>query len=171
VLKVVEATPSRLVLKDQRQGNAVLTGVFTVFSLFSLTVIFTQGIETILAPTESESYIARGLSYLSFLVAVGAFAAVGMMATLHSLRGTTCIFDKADGTLTIERMRLFRLERQHRPIYGVSHLDVEQNDLARAYGLFIVLRSGERIPLAAVPIMDGERIEALRRQIRSFLRG
>ncbi len=171
MLKIVEQTPTRLVMKDQNKTMALLAGISAILSAVSLVSLVIQGAERIFTPIAGEANLARIIAFLIFILACAAFFCLGLWAAVHFSRGTTCILDKAAGTLTLETMHLFRMKRDDRPIYGLSHVDVETNEQARAYGVFLVLRSGEKIPIAAVSMLDKEDLESLLTQIRQFLRG
>lgn len=171
MLQIIHETPDVLILKDQRINAGLLSLMFTTFSLIALMLILSQGIDLILHPSSAGSQIARVLTYAVFVLILALCVGLGALTTLYLLVGTTCTFDKLAGTLTVERMNLLRRERDERPIYGFSHLDVEANANERLYGVFVVLRSGERIPLAVVSVFDQDLLDALMRRVRQFLRG
>jgi hypothetical protein len=50
-------------------------------------------------------------------------------------------------------------------------LDVEKNERAGLYGVYLLLRSGERIPLGALPESEAEIVDQIVRTARTFLRG
>lgn len=170
MLRIIVETPTVLVIKNQRNGGALLTAVFTVFSLLALEILVSQGVQVVIQPASGGAPIARVLSYAIFVLALSGCVGVGALTTLYLIVGTTCTFDKMAETLAIERMNLLRREREERPIYGFSHLDVETNAESRVYGVFVVLRSGERIPLAVVSYFDQAALEALLLRVRLFLR-
>jgi uncharacterized membrane protein (DUF485 family) len=171
MLRIVEQTPTRLVLKDQHQVMAVLAGISAFLSAVSLVTLITQGTSRIFTPIAGEANLARIVAFLIFMLACAIFFCLGIWAAVHFSRGTTCILDKNEGTLTLETLHLFRMKRHDRPIYGLSHVDAETNAHARAYGVFLVLRSGEKIPLAAISMLEQDALESLLKQIRGFLRG
>jgi hypothetical protein len=95
---------------------------------------------------------------------------IGVFATLNFGRGVTCVFDKSTGEMTLAKMKVFRRQQTTHSIYGISHFDVETNTDVRAYGVFMILRSGESIPIASFSFLDREPMEALLSRVRGFLR-
>jgi L-cystine uptake protein TcyP (sodium:dicarboxylate symporter family) len=172
MLKITEHTSTRLVLKDQRIVGALLAGLFTLFSLIALLLLVIQGIEIFSWRLENDGRLnaIQVMTFGMFVVFGMVFVILGLLTTLGFGLGVTFTLDKTDEVMQLRRMRLFRLHHETHSIYGISHLDVETNTDLQAYGLFLVLRSGERIPLAAISMLDQEHMERLVKQVRAFLR-
>ena len=172
MLKIAEHTPHRLVLKDQRALGAALAGLFTLFSLIALFLLVIQGVEIFSWRLENEGRlnVLQVLTFGLFVLFGAAFVVIGILTTLGFAQGVTFTLDKREEVMHLRRMRFFRLQQETRSIYGISHVEVETNTDLRAYGLFLVLRSGERLPLAAMSMLDQEHMEHLVKQVRTFLR-
>jgi hypothetical protein len=56
-------------------------------------------------------------------------------------------------------------------IYAISHVETTQNTEMNAYGVFLVMKSGEHIPLASFYKVDEASMKAVINEIRTFLRG
>lgn len=172
MLKVTENTATKLVLKDQNQLGGLIAGVFTVFSGISVLLTIAQGIEAFTLRLQNEGHLAplQVATFLMFVAFGMAFTAILTATTFHFGRGVIFILDKTNEVMSLQRMGLFRMKHITHSIYGISHVDVEQNTDVQAYGLWLVLRSGERIPLGAISMLDEDHMETLLKQIRSFLR-
>jgi len=95
---------------------------------------------------------------------------IGMGGGLALAQGTRCIFDRSDETLIIERAPFRHSKAQSCSIYSVSHMAVTHNDEMNIVGLFLVLRSGEQIPLATLPPHDKPLAQHIAHEVRQFLR-
>lgn len=172
MLKIVEHTPNRLVLQDRHTGAVAFAGCFTLVSALSLVMLGVQGVDSLILHDDQRDLLAiRLIGFGVFLLIGAGFLMMAVGALLHFWHGITCVFDKDAEVMTLHNMKLFRRDVQSWPIYGVSHLDAEFNADIRVYGLFVVLRSGERIPIATVPMIDEAHAQELKRQVRGFLRG
>lgn len=170
MLQIIDQTPSRVILQDRRPYTAFVAAVFTLISIVSLLLTLWQGAQAIILRAQSENIILRLLG-LGVFTGLGAlFIVGGVFITVNISRGITCILDKQTGTLSLVSMGFLRNQRIQHSLYGVAHLDVETNTETRAYGLFFVLRSGERIPLAAFAFIDHDHMETVVAQVRAFLR-
>ncbi|MBC8100192.1 MAG: hypothetical protein H7Y11_12170, partial [Armatimonadetes bacterium] len=105
-----------------------------------------------------------------FLALGVGFTLVGGVALLGAGYGVRITFDKLSETVTLEKMLLLRSQTRQHAIYGVSHVHIETNPEIKLYGLFLQLRSGERIPIGTLPEEDVETVDAIRRTVSSFLR-
>lgn len=169
MLQIVQQTPQRLVLQDRQPAAQVASWVFLIVSIGALALFAMQALESLSRAESLEPIRLLGVSV--FLLLGLGFVAIGLLAVANFTGGVTCILDRQAGTVTIQRVDFFRRSEFSHAIYSVSHLDVETNADVQAYGLFIVLRSGERLPLAAFPLVEQAHVEQLRRQMRDFLRG
>lgn len=169
MLQVIEQTPTRLVLKDQRFVSGVVAGIFTALSVGSLLMIAYQGVESLFM-VQRDLIGWRIFGFALFLAFGVAFTLLGVMAYQHFMKGITLILDKNTETMYLQSVNIFRLKETTRSIYGVSHIEVETDDRMRVYALFVVLRSGEKLPLAAMSTVDEEHMEHVVSVIRGFLR-
>lgn len=170
MLQIIEHTPTRLVLRDRRPSVALVAALFTGISTVTLIVLGAQGIQRLFIDGTADLTVLRALTLVIFMGGGAALVLMGIAATLSFNQGITCVFDREAESLTISRVDIFRTVQHSYPIYGVARIDVETNDEVRAYGLFIVLHSGERVPLAAIPMIDREHMEHIVAELRAFLR-
>jgi hypothetical protein len=151
MLRIIEHTPTRLVLRDDRRIQRAAAFLFTALSALSVTLLLLQ------------AYQRTSPALAMFVLIEVGFVTLGLFMLTHRV---TVILDKGVETVTIHR----RSTTIRQSIYGVSGLSVETNDEASLYGVYLVLRSGERIPLASLPQHDREHVEAMVRTVRAFLR-
>ena len=164
-MQLIEQGPERLILRQTHYILALSLLCFTAFSVIFFINMLIQG------PRYFSSMNAfQLLSYILWLGFALALIYLGSTALRQAAQGRRCTFDKTLETVTIIRPRLLRAQVMEYSIYGVSHVDVEHNAELRAYALFLVLRSGLRIPLASVPAHDHEAVRQVSQQIRFFLR-
>jgi hypothetical protein len=169
MLRIVQHTPERLVLQDRQPAAQVAAWMFLIVSVGAVASFGLQALEAMGRTDSVEPARLFGVALFA-LLGLG-FVALGLLAVANFAGGVTCTLDRAAGTITIERVDFLRRSAFSHAIYSVSHLDVQTNADVQAYGLFVVLRSGERVPLAAIPIIEQAHVEQLRRQVREFLRG
>lgn len=165
-MQIVEQTEQRLVLRQRRLGMALVMSLFSVMSLFTLLNMLVQGVR--------RWGTFDGWRWISWIVWLGfllLLLAVGIVAAITMWHGVTCAFDREQGTATVRKTNGFRAARQTLPIYSVSHLDIEQNLEVRVFGIFLVLRSGERIALVTIPPHDEETMRSHARTVKNFLLG
>ncbi|MCU0499660.1 MAG: hypothetical protein MUF87_20100 [Anaerolineae bacterium] len=165
MLEITESTPRRLVLVQTRPTLTFLAVVFTGFSGCSLILILVQSVQIALADPQV-------LGEISWVISVGTFWLIGVGLVIFGVigcwqiaQGVRLTFDKDAESVVLQRAR----RQNHHSIYGVLRLEAERNELARAYGLFLVLRSGERIAITAVPEGDRDQLEHLLQTVRHFL--
>jgi hypothetical protein len=170
VLEVVEKTPRQLILRDQRPTAGLIAIVFTfinlaalVMMLFQLVVMFPDRI------TESDG--ALWLLGMGVFISLSIFfMGMGIMATIQFWVGTACILDKDAETLTLQQIDFFRTQTEQHSIYGISHVEIDTNEEVHAYGVFIVLRSGKRLPVASYHQHDKDVMQTTVNYLRQFLR-
>lgn len=165
-MRIVEESDTRLVLRQQRRGMSVALGIFTILSAFLVFNLIVQGLQRFDAMNLLEVY-----NWLIFILLSALIAAFGALVWARIGRGTQCIFDREQETVTIEQARLFGRRQRVETIFAISHLELTRNDEVRVIGLFLVLRSSERIALATLPHFDEDHAENLARHVRAFLRG
>ncbi|MBZ0294832.1 MAG: hypothetical protein K8L99_19875 [Anaerolineae bacterium] len=169
MLRIIEQTPDHLILKDR---SPVIGSGLALFVLFSLVLM-------VLMPAHNMILIALNggmnppLQVLSLVIvlAVGClFVYLGLPVALALLRGTTCTFDRASATVRLTRLRRLRQITLSYSLYGISHLRVETNPETHSYALYLMLRSGESVLLAAASSYDQAVIEEVQKRVRDFLR-
>lgn len=164
-MKITEQTTTRLVIQYQRRVMAWVLALFTILSLFFLLNTLYEGITALDRLRGWQWY-----GWITWLIFALAMLILGAIGWSNAGQGMTLIFDKQDETLRIRRPKVIRVDEQAYSIYAVSHMDIEGNDEFRVYGVFLVLRSGERIALATVPVYDEAHVRELSKQVLAFLR-
>ncbi|HEX2622201.1 MAG TPA: hypothetical protein VHL11_18715 [Phototrophicaceae bacterium] len=170
MLRIIEHTPTRLVLQDNRGGLRVLAVIFTSLSMFSLISLLLQSYQRLNRQQDDNLLNLRIAALLMFVTVSVGLVGFGVFAVFNLSRGVIFILDRTQETaILISAHRLRRVSHQY-SIYAISHLQVETSPELRAYGLFLVLRSGEKIPLATFPEHEQDYLEQLIRTIHAFLR-
>lgn len=165
-MKIIEDTSQRLVIRFQRGLMAVAIAGFTILSVLVVINLVIQGTSMLLLRYEGWRVLTLFVWTLVGLVMI----ALGVVSWSNVGRGITCTFDKVKETVTIRQPHWFRMEEVTHSIYSVSHVDLLENSETRSFGIFMVLRSGERIALATVPIFEEAEVRGLVNHVRSFLR-
>lgn len=172
MLRITEKTPTRLVLRDQRKIGAFVAGIFTTLACIAVLLVIVQGIESFGLDLQDTGEL-NPLQVFTFAMFVSFglfFVGVGAMTVVNFGRGMTFVLDKAEEVMRLQRVGIFKMRYTTHSIYSISHIDIDTNTDVRAYGLFLVLRSGERIPLTSIPMIDEDHMEDTVKQVRQFLR-
>lgn len=169
MLQITEESPVRLVLQDRRPRAAAAALLVAGVSALMVVSLSIQGIQRF-SGVAVDYPLVRGLGLVIFLLLGAGLALIGGLAALSFAYGTSCIFDRERESFVLRRMNVFRPQEIRHSLYGVARIDVEINDEVRAYGLFVVLRSGERIPLTAISMLDEAHMQHVVAQMRAFLR-
>lgn len=164
-MKILEHDAEQLVIRYRRDVMAWTLAIFTILSLLMVVNVLAGGV--------TQWPRLNPLERIAWLVwsGVAVVCAGGGLLLWNTARwGVTCAFDRTSETCTITRaLRLQRIA-QRESIYAISHLATEYNDEIKMVGIFVVLRSGERIPLAVVPPHDEAEAYQIVRTARDFLR-
>lgn len=165
-MDVITANPHQLVIRHRRLEMALVLAIFTLLSGLMVINLLLGGIQQwhTLNPLER---IAWAVWFVVALVCTGG----GTLLWNSARHGITCTFNRTDESCIIRRARRLRVEETHHAIYSVSHIATEHNTEMQMLGLFIVLRSGERIPLATVPEQEADYARDVVARARAFLRG
>lgn len=164
-MHILEQTAERLVIRYRRDVMAWGLAIFTVLSVLMVFNVIVGGIIQWprLNPLERIAWLAWALVSL---VCTGG----GLLLWNTAWRGVVCTLDRQRETCTIRKAhRLGICEKQH-AIYAVSHLATERNDEIDMLGVFVVLRNGERIPLAVAGPHDESEAYQIVQTARTFLR-
>jgi len=159
-----------MVLEDKQQSAGVVAALFTAFSAISVLLLIYNTVITLILGQPKDLMAWRYFGVSIFLLMMIGFVVVGALITVQFLRGVTLTIDKHAEEVTLQQPHFFRLVLTRYPIYGVARLDVETNAELRSHGLILVMRSGERVPIAAYPVIDQEPMERVVEQIRAYLR-
>jgi len=170
MLKIIEHTDNRMVVEDRRLAAGFVAGLFTAVSAFSVLNLAYNTVNTLVLGQPKDLIIWRYFGVSIFLLMMVGFVVVGSLVTIHFLRGITIVIDKHSEEITLKQPHFFRKVLTRYSIYGVARLDVETNQEMRSHGVILVLRSGERVPIAAYADIDAEPMETVIQQIRAFLR-
>ena len=170
MLYITEQSQTKLILQDRRLFMTLLGGCFTLMSVSVLVLIIIQGEETFTNQMQRDLVPIRIANLAVFLILGMCMVGLGVFITLNFGRGVTCVFNKDTGEMVLDKTKVFRREKVTHSIYGISHFDIEENTDLRAYGVFMILRSGERIPITSFSVLDREHMESLLNRVRGFLR-
>jgi len=163
-MHISEQTDTHLMLRQRRLGMGLVMAVFSALCGLTLINVLLQGIQRFAFFTGWEFFTwIIWLGFLALLLAIGILSASTM------LHGVSLELDREHEIATIRRVRFLRMQQQTYPIYSVSHLATEENPEVRVIGLFLMMRSGERIALATVPAYDQEAMQRIVRTVKSFL--
>ncbi len=165
MLVVAEQSPIRLIIHEDRRWWRAVAAVFAVLSLLVLLATAAQGWHRYLAP-EGLS-VGQMVTLALFMGVEMALVAVAISAALY--QGMRVVFDRSREDVCVVRMQGLRMVERRLSLYGVSHVRVEKSPEHRAVALFLVLRSGEALALAALPAHEEEQAQSLARTIRVFL--
>jgi hypothetical protein len=165
-MDIFEQSSQRLILGQRRVLMALVMTVYALLSLiFLLNGLLLQGVPRL--------YLLNPFELLAWffwvLLAFGS-TAIGVYIALSLWRGVTVTFDRADGTFCVRRSQGWRPAETHGSLYAIKRLALEENETARVIGLFLELRSGERLPLATIPSYATDSAQDLARTVREFLR-
>ncbi len=170
MLEIIEKTPRRIILRDQRPTAGLIAVVFTFLSLAGLIMLVFQMV-TLFSDRILRFDGAAWMSGMIVFIALGVgFVALGVMASLHFWIGVACVLDKDSEAFILQRVDFFRTKTEEHSIYGISRVDVDENAEVHAFGVFIVLRSGQRIPVASYHQQDEDVMRATVGHLREFLR-
>ena len=169
MLRIIHSSPTHLILKDSRHWGTFFASLFTLISMMAL-LIFTSQI----ASTLHIRYERDGLLWMMVMVIfwglIGGLVILGALATRHLSYGIHCEFDRHHETLVIRRIGIFRPVEIRHSIYAVAHVDTQHNPEIGMYGLFLVMKNGDRTPLASFYMVDEAEMKAVINEIRTFLR-
>lgn len=170
MLKIAESSPTRLILTDKRHVASILALMFTLISAGAW-VIFVAQIATIMHSRYERDGMLWVMVMLIFFLLISSLVILGAIATRHLSYGIRCEFDRTTQTLTIHHIGIFRPVRTEYSIYAISHLETPHNQEIDMYGVFLVLKHGEKIALAAYYAVDEMEMQRVTNEIRTFLRG
>lgn len=169
MVEVIEHTPTRLVVRDQRRTAGILAAVFTALSGLSVVILTGQAIESLIWAEQRDFLVVRWFGFALFISFFVAFIAIGVMAYQHFMKGMTLILDKDDETMKLRMADVFRMKDITKPIYGISHVTVRNDERMRVYAIFIVLRTGDEFPIATLASVDEDQMKKVVAEMRSFL--
>lgn len=164
-MEIIESTSQKLVIRFRRGLMAVVVAIFTILSIFVVLNLLVQGVMML-----SQRYETwRVIALISWMALGLSMVGLGVTSWLNLARGATCTFDKVQEIVTIRQPRLFRMSEVTHSIYSVSHLDLLKNEETKSFAILLVLRSGERIPLATMSIYEEANLRGLIHEVRGFL--
>ncbi|MDX2077185.1 MAG: hypothetical protein SFZ02_12190 [bacterium] len=170
MLKIVESSPTRLVLKDQRGWATLFAWLFTLISAGAWLFFVAQ-----IIPIIESSYARDGMLWVMVVVIffslISALVVLGVLVTRHFGYGIHCHFDRTAETITLEHIGIFHPVKKEYSIYAIGHVDTEHNTEIGVYGVFLVMKNGERLPLASFYEVDEAEMKTVINEIRTFIRG
>lgn len=170
MLKIAESSPTRLILKDQRRWATLFALIFTLISIGAL-LIFISQIATIIESRYERDGMLWVMVTLIFFLLISSLVVIGAIASRHLSYGIHCDFDRTAEILTLRHIGIFRPIETQYSIYAISHLETIQNHEIGMYGVFLVLKNGDKIPLASYYAVDEAEMKSVINEIRTFLRG
>jgi hypothetical protein len=170
MLQVIEQTPDHLILRDQRPSAGIVAVIFTVLSFSATALLAAQFIAIYTDRITRFDGLLWLVGMSVFLALCTGFTVLGVLASRHFLIGPACLIDRDSESIVIERIGLMRRHQETYSLYGVSHIDIQHNDEVHAFGVFLVLKSHQRVPVASFHDQDEDAMRALVADIRAFLR-
>ncbi|MEL6405979.1 MAG: hypothetical protein AAFR81_16535 [Chloroflexota bacterium] len=163
-MQIIEHTADKLVIRHRRIEMAGVMVLFTIMSVFFLINTVLQGV-----PRLGILNAGQVLSWVVWLVFAGGLTLLGIMMSNTAGRGTQCTFDREAEIFCLQKPNLLSADSIEASIYSVSHVMIERNEEAKALGVYLVLRSGEKRVLASVPLHDSEDAHQVAKTVREFL--
>lgn len=163
-MKLSEQTANRLVIQHNRPAMALVLGLFVLMSTAMEMGLIFQGVARLRFLN-----VMQAVSWLVWIALALLFIVVGAMAFFRAWRGMVLEFDRTNESVSLNRPQLLKHAPRTWSIYSVSHIHIERNDEVKVFGLFLVLRSSERIPLATVPLYDEDTARRIAKDVRQFL--
>lgn len=171
LLQIVVNEPERLVLHNRSYLMGGMLGFGAGLSVFTVIGVAVWGAFNLTAQTPLPTYYWLRMLLLLIVFVMGcAFAWVVATTAMNLWRGTRCAFDRAAESVTVTRANGWRTEIHAHSIYGVSHALLEPNVELRSLALYLVLRSGQRIPLGTFSAFEQDAAERAVRNVKAFLR-
>ncbi|MFQ3646010.1 MAG: hypothetical protein SNJ54_09350 [Anaerolineae bacterium] len=163
-MRLLEQTPTRLTLGQNRPVLAL-----SMVAMLGLSVLL---LFNLLWQTAQRGELFTPAQWVGLVIWAG--LALGLIAfsawTLNvGLRGTRLIFDRDTQTVTLRRPFRLGLREQRFSIYAVSGLELIHNAELKIYALVLILRSGEKLPLATGSPYAEEQLRRLVKLVREFL--
>lgn len=160
-MTITEQTENRLIVEHHRFGTLGIVLLFTVMSIGMFIFLLMQGLPRVAGFTLWQ-WIGWGVWLGVALLLIGA----GVALSTRTRFGTQYVFDRHAGTLEINSLR----QQTKHSIYSIASAEVQFNPDVRVYGIFLVLRSGERLALGTLPPYDEQTAYTLAHQVTRFLK-
>jgi hypothetical protein len=163
-MRLLEHTPTRLTLGLNRPVLAAAMAIMLLLSVLLLVNLTVQ--------TAQRADLFTGAQWVGYFTWAGlALGLVGVSAwTLNAgLRGVRLTFDRSTQTVTLRRAYRMGLREQVFPIFAVSGLEVTHHHELKLFALVMLLRSGEKVPLATGSPYAEADLRALVKIVRDFL--
>lgn len=163
-MRLLEHTPTRLTLGQRRPLLAMATLV-----MLGLSVLFLLNLTI---HTAQRADLFTGAQWVGYVIWAGlALGLIGFSVwTLNvGLRGTRLTLDRESQTATLCRPHRLGLRVQEFAIFAVSGLELAYNAELNLYALVLILRSGEKVPLAAASPYAEADLRRLVKLVRDFL--
>lgn len=163
-MRLIEQTPTRLVLAQQRPLLAVMMLVFVGLCVGMLGSLVWQTTQ-LMADFSSAQWLAIATWGL---LGIGLLAlAVWMLAS--AFYGNRLTLDRDSQRVTLRCARRLGQHTQEFAIFAISGLAVSHNADLNVFALMLVLRSGQQVALATVSPFAEQELHTLTRQVREFL--
>ena len=166
MLHVTEHTPQRLVLQARSYTMLAVMLVFTIFSA-SLPFLWLAA-----KPGPFLSWQWGGFQTVSLVLWMGialVFVLMGVSLCVTLAQGTRLVFDRTGAEVSLCRAKGFRAHCQTYSFYAVRTVMHQHNAEIKVHGLYLVMKSGERVVLGTLPEYETEAVETIERTVRQFL--
>ncbi len=171
-MQTITNAPNKLVVQHRSMFMGSILFVGAVLWVVTVVSVAVWGAVSLSQQQPLPTFYTLRMFMLALVFAMGCFFAwVGAGTALNVWHGVTCAFDRANEQVTITRAAGFGTARQQHSIYGVSHALLEGNDDLRTLAIYLVLRSGQRIPLGTCSEFEKADAERAVQSIRAFLLG
>lgn len=168
-MRIVEQSPRKITLRDQHPIGGLFALLFTLISVLAL-LLFILQIWQMFSERITQHDGALWLVVVLIFVLIGVgFITLGLMGVLQFWLGTVCILDWDAEEITIRSVNFLTPKTERYSIYGISHVQVDHNAELAAYSVWMVFKTGQRIPLTAYPDRERDAVQKLVLVLRQFL--
>lgn len=168
MLRITYQDNSRLVIQDRRVVGGIVAFMCALISVSTAGILVFHIVQDInlLGGVNRERFPTQFVFALVSLVV----CMIGVTLGFNFLQGISLIFDRTRETVQMRSYGFPRPERHELSIYSVVNLIAEFNQDIKVYGVFLVTRHGERLPVATLPPFAQEQVETILYTVRQFLR-
>lgn len=168
-MQIVEQSPKKIILRDRHPIGGLFALLFTLISTVALTLFIVQ-ISRMFNERIVQHDGALWLLVVLVFATIGiSFITLGVMGILQFWVGTACVLDRDTEEVTLQSIDFLKPKTERYSIYGISHVQVEHNDEREAYSVWMVFKTGRRIPLTVYPDAQRDELQKLVLQLRQFL--
>jgi hypothetical protein len=168
-MQIVEHSPKKITLRDRHPIGGLFALLFGVISVVALTAFWVQILQMFPQRIVQHDGALWLLVVVVFTVIGVSFITLAVMGILQFWVGTACVLDRDAEQVIFQSVDFLKPKTEHFSIYGVSHVQVEHNDELSAYSVWMVFKTGRRIPLTVYPDAERDAMQKLVLDLRQFL--